>query len=439
MDGSVLLFTLLVSLLTGMLFGIFPALQLSRAEPSTSLCEEGRSATAGHARVRTTSLLVVGQVALSLLLLIGAGLLLRSFEWLLRVEPGFDAHNLLTMNISLPTVKYAKPEQQVAFFDEVLRRVSTMPGVRHAAISAALPLSWKRITPLLPEGQPNLPLAQRPFIDIEAVSPQWFDTMRAPLLAGRQFTAADNAQAPKVLIVNQTFAHRFWPVQNPVGKRVVVGRWPEAAEVVGVSDDVKNRGLAQDTQAQVYIPFAQLPWGNMNLLVRTAVSPLSMAGAVRAQISGVDPDQPVTDIQTANELMDSSLAQPRFTMLLLLAFSAAALALAIIGVYGVLAYSVAQRQHELGIRVALGAERADILRLVVRQGLVLAGAGIAIGLLAALLLTRLMSSLLYKIGARDFTTFALAPLAFLGIALLASYLPALRATRTDPMEALRGN
>jgi len=438
-DGGVLLFTLLVSLVTGMLFGIFPALQLSQAEPSTSLREEGRSATAGHARVRTTSLLVVGQVALSLLLLIGAGLLLRSFARLLRVEPGFDAHNLLTMNVSLPTVKYAKPEQQVAFFDEVLRRVSTLPGVRNAAISAALPLGWKRITPLLPEGQPNLPLAQRPFIDIEAVSPRWFDTMRAPLLAGRQFNAGDNARAPKVLIVNQTFAHRFWPGQNPVGKRVVVGRWTEAAEVVGVSADVKNRGLAQDTQAQVYIPFAQLPWGNMNLLVRTAVAPLSMAGAVRAQVSGVDPDQPVTDIQTANDLTDSSLAQPRFTMLLLVAFSAAALALAIIGVYGVLAYSVAQRRHELGIRVALGAQRADILRLVVRQGLLLAGAGVAIGLVAALLLTQLMSSLLYRIGARDLTTFVFTPLAFLCIALLASYLPARRATRTDPMEALRGS
>jgi len=438
-DGGVLLFTLLVSLVTGMLFGIFPALQLSQAEPSTSLREEGRSATAGHARVRTTSLLVVGQVALSLLLLIGAGLLLRSFARLLRVEPGFDAHNLLTMNVSLPTVKYAKPEQQVAFFDEVLRRVSTLPGVRNAAISAALPLGWKRITPLLPEGQPNLPLAQRPFIDIEAVSPRWFDTMRAPLLAGRQFNAGDNARAPKVLIVNQTFAHRFWPGQNPVGKRVVVGRWTEAAEVVGVSADVKNRGLAQDTQAQVYIPFAQLPWGNMNLLVRTAVAPLSMAGAVRAQVSGVDPDQPVTDIQTANDLTDSSLAQPRFTMLLLVAFSAAALALAIIGVYGVLAYSVAQRRHELGIRVALGAQRADILRLVVRQGLLLAGAGVAIGLVAALLLTQLMSSLLYRIGARDLTTFVFTPLAFLCIALVASYLPARRATRTDPMEALRGS
>jgi putative ABC transport system permease protein len=438
-DGTVLLFTLLISLLTGILFGIFPALQLSRAEPSTSLREEGRSTTAGHVRVRTTSLLVVGQVALSLLLLIGAGLLLRSFERLLRVEPGFDAHNLLTMNVSLPTVKYANPEQQVAFFDEVLRRVSVLPGVRNAAISAALPLSWKRITPLLPEGQPNLPLAQRPFIDIEAISSQWFDTMRAPLVTGRQFTPADDAQAPKVLIVNQTFAHRFWPGQDPVGKRVIVGRWPQPAEVVGVSADVKNRGLAQDTQAQVYIPFAQLPWGNMNLLVRTATAPLSLAASVRAQISNVDADQAVTDIQTANELMDNSLAQPRFTMLLLVAFSVAALALAVIGVYGVLAYSVAQRRHELGIRVALGAERADILRLVVRQALALACVGIAIGLLAALLLTRLMSSLLYRVGARDLTTFALAPLAFLGIALLASCLPALRATRTDPMEALRGS
>ncbi|HEV2116849.1 MAG TPA: ABC transporter permease [Terriglobales bacterium] len=438
-DGRVLLFTLLISLLTGIIFGTFPALQLSRAEPSAALREEGRGTSTSHARARATSFLVVGQVALSLLLLIGAGLLLRSFQRLLRVDPGFEAHNLLTMNVSLPTVKYAKPEQQIAFFDEMLRRVSTLPGVRNAAISAALPLSWKRITPLLPEGQPNVPLAQRPFIDVEAVSPQWFETMRVPLRAGRVFTGADNAQAPKVVVVNETFARRFWPGQNPVGKRVVVGRWPEPAEVVGVAADVKNRGLAQDTQAQVYIPFPQLPWGNMNLLVRTAVPPLSMVGAVRGEISAVDPDQAVTDIQTADELVDTSLAQPRFTMLLLGAFSAAALALAIIGVYGVLAYSVAQRRHELGIRVALGAERADILRLVVRQGLRLAIAGIVLGLLAALLLTRLMSSLLYKVGTRDLATFAVVPAAFLCIALLASYLPALRAMRTDPMEALRGS
>ena len=173
------------------------------------------------------------------------------------------------MNVSLPTVKYAKPEQQIAFFDEMLRRVSVLPGVRNAAISAALPLSWKRITPVLPEGQPNVPLAQRPFVDIEAVSPQWFQTMRVPLRGGREFTAADNAEAPKVVIVNETFARRFWPNQNPVGKQIIVGRGPYQAEVIGVTADIKNKGLAQDTQAQLYLPFPQLPWGDMNLLVRT--------------------------------------------------------------------------------------------------------------------------------------------------------------------------
>jgi putative ABC transport system permease protein len=439
MDLRVLLFTLAISLLTGIIFGAFPALQLSKVDLNTTLRDEGRGSSAGHTRARMKSFLVVGQVALSLLLLIGAGLLLRSFGRLAHIDPGFDPHNVLTMNVSLPTVKYAKSQQQIAFFDEVLRRVSSLPGVRNAAISAALSLSAKRITPLLPEGHPDVPLAQRPFIDIEAVSPQWFQTMRVPLLGGREFSDADNALAPKVIIVNETFARRFWPNQNPIGKHVVVGRGPDPSEVVGMAADVRNNGLAQDTQAQLYLPFQQLPWGNMNLLVRTAVEPSSLISAVRAQISSVDPDQPVTNIQTVDQLMDSSRAQPRFTMLLLGVFSAAALALAVIGIYGVLSYSVTQRRQELGIRLALGAERGNILGLVVRQGLMLAGGGIAVGLVAALLLTRLMSSLLYKVGALDLTTFALTPLAFLVIALLASYLPALRATEVNPVEALRAN
>jgi putative ABC transport system permease protein len=237
--------------------------------------------------------------------------------------------------------------------------------------------------------------------------------------------------------VNETFALRFWPNQNPVGKHVVVGRGPAASEVVGIAADVRNKGLAEETQAQAYIPFAQLPWGNMNLLVRTDVAPQSVAAVVQKQISVVDADQPVTSIQTVDELMDSSRAQPRFTMLLLAVFSLAALALAVIGIYGVLAYSVAQRRHEMAIRLALGAERGDILRLVVRQGLVLASAGVAVGLIAALLMTRLMSSMLYGVGTRDFMTFVLAPLVFLVIALLASYLPARRATKLNPVEALR--
>jgi putative ABC transport system permease protein len=437
MDLRVLLFTVAISLLTGIVFGIFPALQLSGIDLHTTLREEGRSSSAGHARGKMSGMLVIGQVALSVLLLIGAALLLRSYERLLKVDPGFEPTNVLTMNISLPTVKYSKPNQETDFFDEVLRRVAQVPGVQSAAISAALPLSWKRITPMLPEGQPNVPLAQRPFIDIEAVSPQWFQTLRVPLRSGRDFTAADNGQSSKVLIVNETFARQFWPGQNPVGKHVVVGRWTAGGEVVGVAEDIKNRGLGQEPQPQVYIPFAQLPWNNMYLLVRTGVPPLTVAPAIRAQVSNVDPDQPITGILTVEDLMDTSRAQPRFIMFLLGLFSITALALALVGIYGVLAYSVAQRQHELGIRLALGAKSADILRLVVRQGLVLAVSGVVIGLVAALLLTGVMSSLLYKVGTHDLMTFLLAPLLFLVVAVFTSYMPARRATKVEPIEALR--
>jgi putative ABC transport system permease protein len=437
MDQRVLLFTLAVSVIAGILFGMVPALQLARANPNTTLRDEGRSVSAGHSRTYAKNTLVIGQVALSLLLVVGAGLLLRSFVHLLNVDPGFDATNVLTMNVSLPTVKYAKAEQQIAFFDELLRRVETVPGVRAAATSATLPLSFIRVTPVLPEGQPDVPLAQRPFVDIEAISPRWFQTMRVPMLSGREFTVADNNKAPKVVIVNETFARQFWPNQNPIGKRVIVGRWPQPAEVVGESADIKNKGLEQDTQPQLYLSFPQLPWGDMNLLVRTAVEPHSITSAVRAQIRALDADQPVTNIQTVADLMDASRSQPRFTMLLLAVFSVTALILAVIGIYGVLAYSVAQRRQELGIRLALGAEQRDILRMVLRQGLILAAAGIVTGLVASLFLTRLMSSLLYKTGTHDLITFALTPLLFLVIAFLASYLPARRATKVNPIEALR--
>jgi len=442
MDSRVLLFMLAISVLTGILFGIVPALQLSKTNMNETLRDEGRGSTGGHRRVQLRGLLVVFQVALSLVLLIGAGLLVRSFSRLLRVDPGFDPQNVLTMNVSLPTVKYADAQKQVAFFDELTRRVSALPGVRSAAISAALPLVPKRITPVLPEGQPEVPLAERPFIIIEAISPAWFKTMRVPLQAGREFTDADKAGSPNVVIVNQALARRYWPNQNPIGKHIVLGRQP-ASEVVGVAIDVKNRSLALDPQVQLYFPFSQIPWGNMNLLVRTATDPHGMVSPVRAQIAAIDSDQPVTSIQTVDELMDGSRAQPRFILILLGVFSAVALVLAIIGIYGVLAYSVAQRRQELGIRLALGAEKSDILRLVVGYGLALAGVGIVIGLVFALALSWIMASVLsgvlYKISARDLTTFAVAPVVFLLIALVASYLPALRATQVDPNEALRSN
>jgi putative ABC transport system permease protein len=437
LDAQVLLFTLAVSLLAGISFGIFPAVQLASADLNATLRAEGRSASSGRSGSKMRALLVVSQIALSLVLLIAAGLLLRSFNHLLHVDPGFDAHNLLTMNVSLSTTKYSKPDQQVSFFDDVLRRVSSQPGIRSAAISATLPLTFKRITPVLPEGQPELPLAQRPFIDIEAVSPRWFETMRVPLRVGRTFTDDDDAKAPPVVVVNETFARQYWPGQSAVGKKIAIGRRPDPALVVGVSADVKNQGLQKDPQGQLYLPFPQLPWSDMNLLVRTDVAPSAAIATVRAQIAAVDSNQPVNEIQTAEELVDTSRAQPRFTMFLIGGFSATALVLAILGVYGVLSYSVGQRQQEFGIRLALGAQRTDIQRMVMRQGLLLALTGIVAGLGLALMMTRLLENVLYRTGARDFATFATAPAVFLLVAALASYLPARRAMRVEPVETLK--
>ena len=436
MDAHVLLFTLGVALAAALLFGMAPALQLSRVDVNSALREEGRGSSLGRRRSRSSDVLVVGQVALSLVLLIGAGLLVRSFVRLLRVDPGFDTQNVLTMNVSLSTLKYAKPDQQIGFFDDVLRRVSAVPGVRNAAISAALPLSFKRITPVLPQGQPEVPLAERPFVDIEAISADWFSTMRVPLRAGRAFSSGDQAKSPPVVVVNETFARQYWPGANPLDQHVVIGRRPVPAQVVGVAADIKNKGLEQDTQAQLYLPFAQLPWGDMNLLVRTDVPAQSVISAVRGQVAAIDPEQPVTKVETVEELMTDARTEPRFLLMLVGVFSATALLLAMIGMYCVLSYSVAQRWHEFGIRMAMGAERRDILRLVLRHGFALALTGIAAGLTAALALTHLVASMLYKTNGHDPLTFVAAPVVFLAIALGASYVPARRAMQVSPIEAI---
>jgi putative ABC transport system permease protein len=443
MDARVLFFTLAISALTGVIFGIFPALQLSRTNVNATLRDEGRGASGGRSRAQLTSVLVVAQVAVTMALLVIAGLLVRSFGKLLRVDPGFDPENVLTMNISLPTVKYNAAQKQISFFDELLRRVSALPGVRSAAVSAALPVIPKRITPVLPEGQPEVPLAERPFIIIEATSPSLLETLHIPRLAGRGFTDADTADAPKVIIVNRALARRYWPNENAVGKHILIGRMPTPSEIIGVAGDTKNSGLAEDTKPLIYLPFQQLPWGNMNLIVRTGSDPRGFISAIRAQVASLDPDQPVTAVQTVDELMDTSRAQPKFTMLLIAMFSAAALVLAAIGIYGVLAYTVAQRQQELGVRLALGAEKSDIFRLVVGQGLTLTLIGVGLGLMGALVASSIaahaVAGLFYKVHAWDLTTFVLTPLAFLLIAFAASYFPALRATHVQPTEALRGS
>ena len=439
MDAWVFLFAAGVSLLTGLFFGIFPALQLSRTNINDSLRDEGRGSTSGHARVQVKNVLVMGQVAVSMVLLIFAGLLMRNFAHLMSTDPGFDVTNVISMHISLPTVRYAETQKQISFFDEVQRRVSTLPGVRSVAISASLPLSPIRITPMLPEGQPAVPLGERPFIIIEQISPKFFETMRIPIRNGRTFNDADNAQAPKVTIVNETFARQFWPNQNPVGKHIVIGRGPDASEVVGVAMDVKNKGMAQDTAPQIYVPFAQISWRYMNLLVRTSTDPHSLFSAIRAQIWAVDPDQPITNQQLAEDLVSGSRVESRSRAFLLGIFSAMGLVLAVLGIYSILAYSVAQRRQELGIRLALGAEKSDIVRLVVRQGMTLILIGIAAGLVAALICTRFISSFLYQIKTLDAVTFVIAPVVFLMTGAVASFFPAYRATKVDPTEAIRGS
>jgi putative ABC transport system permease protein len=367
---------------------------------------------------------------------VGTGLLVHSFALLLKVEPGFDPRNVLTANVSLPTLKYATPQSQITFFDALRRRMAALPGVQEAAVSATLPLSHIRVSPILAEGQPDAPLAGRPFTILEAISPGFFETMRIPIVRGRGFSESDTAQAQRVVIVNQALARRYWPHENPIGRHILVGR-QAAADIVGVADDAKNNGIAQDADPQVYLPFTQMPWGNMNLLVRTSVNPRALAGEVRKQVAALDPGQAVTKIQTVEDIMDESLARPRFTMFLLGFFSVVALVLAAVGVHGVLAYSVTQRRSELGIRLALGGNKAQLLRMVVGRGLLLTGVGTALGMAAALALTRAMASVLYKTDTRDVTTFAVTAITFLIIGLLSSYGPARRATEIDPAEALR--
>jgi putative ABC transport system permease protein len=437
-DGRVLLFTLALTLLTGLIFGSFPAFKLARSNINSELRDEGRTSTGGYKRMQAKNVLVIFQIAVCTLLLIGASLMIQTFLNLQHVELGFDSSNVLSMNISLPTVKYAKPEQQITFFNELLRKVNALPGVRSASISAALPLTPKRITPILPEGQPEVPLAQRPFIIIEAIGTHWFQTMRVPVKMGRAFTDADNAQAPRVVIVNQSLARRYWPNENAVGKHIVVGR-QTPAEVVGVAGDVKNSGLAVDTKPQLYLPFPQLPWGNMNLLVRTAIEPHQLVSTLRQQVYSIDPDQPITQLQTMDELVASFRSQPRFTVFLLTSLSSMALILAVVGIYGVIAHTVAQRRHELGIRMALGANCSDVLRLIVGRGLFLTLIGVVIGLTAAFASTQVMAGLLYHVRVHDLPTFALASVLFSLVGVAASYIPARKALSVDPKEALRGS
>jgi putative ABC transport system permease protein len=319
----------------------------------------------------------------------------------------------------------------------LLGAVQALPGVQAAAISSALPLNPSRRSPMLPEGQPIVPFGQRPILDIQTISPGYARVLRVPLLRGREFTDHDAAGAPGVAIVNEAVVRRYWPNDNPIGKHILLGQRPQPVVVVGVFGDLKNVNLGDDAWPEVILPFPQLPWPLLNLSVRAEGDPHALLAAIRRQVSGVDQDQPLTNVLSMDEAVSSASAQPRFTMLLLGVFSATALILAMVGIYGVIAYSVAQRRQELGIRMALGADQGDVLKLVVGHGLRLTLTGIAIGLAGAVALTRLMSSLLFQTSPTDPLAFTLSALLFTAVALLASYLPARRATRIDPTDALR--
>ena len=436
-DGFVLAFTAGLSLLTGILFGLMPALHISKADLNSALRDEGRGSTGSRRRNVARNLLVVSQVALSMILLVGSGLLIRSFIQLQTSSPGFDPKNVLTLGIALPPARYSTPQQMIAFYDQAIQQLRTLPGVEAVAISSALPVNPSRFSPVLIEGQPAVPIGQRPVVNIQTISPDYTKVMRVPLLRGRTFTDHDDPKAAAVAIVNQALVRQFWPAENPIGKRIWLGRRNISCEVVGVLGDVKNQNLTTEPRPEILLPFPQLPWAALNVSLRTTADPHSLISAVRHQLSEIDKDQPVTNVQTMEELFDSARSQPRLTMFLLGIFSATALLLAIVGIYGVISYSVVQRTQELGIRMALGAARGDILKLVIGHGLVLTGAGILIGLVASFALTRVMSTLLYQVSTTDPLTFALSSALFTLVALTASYLPARRATRIDPTSALR--
>jgi len=435
-DGRVLAFTLTASLLTGILFGLAPALQLPRLSIHEVVKDGGRGST-GTRRRCLRHFLVVSEVAVALVLLIGAGLLINSFLRLQKVDRGFDARNVLTLNLTLS--RYSTNEQQIAFLRQVLERTALAPGVRAVGLTSTLPLQGGPSTEFVIEDRAPLALGDEPAADIRIVDPNYFRAMGIPLRAGRPFTENDSTDAPKVMVINENMARRFWPDEDPIGKRVTMKDWgpPLTGEIVGVAGDVKSGGLDSETRPMIYWAYPQFPVIFNSIVVRTEADPLSVVGAVKNQIWSVDPTQPVASVTTMEQLLSSSVAPRRFNMLLIGVFAAVALALAAVGIYGVISYTVLQRTHEIGIRVALGAQGSDVIRLVVGQGMMLACAGAVVGLAASFGLTRLMSGLLFGVSATDGPTFAAISVLLLAVAFAACALPARRATKVDPMIALR--
>ncbi|HYP26491.1 MAG TPA: ABC transporter permease [Blastocatellia bacterium] len=440
LDVRVLAFTLGLSLLTGVIFGLAPALEASNPDLNESLKEGGRNSGPGAGGGRLRSLLMIFEVSVALILMIGAGLMVKSFLRLQQVNPGFNPERVLTVELALPRLKYRENHQVLSFYKEVISRVENLPGVQAAAAVTSLPLGGGvSVLNIEIEGKPRPPSGHVIGAQSQVVSPSYFRAMGIPLLKGRLFTEQDVEDAPGVIVINDVMAERYWPGEDPVGKRISLvdaqtGPW---LAVIGVVGNVYQVTLDAEPYPQMYEVYSQNPARGAALVVRTASDPTGMVASVRAQVSDIDRDQPLYNVRTMEQVLADSVSHQRFNMLLISVFSAVALVLAGVGIYGVISYSVSHRSHEIGIRMALGAMRVDILRMVIEHGLKLALVGVGIGLVAAFVLTRVMSSLLYGVSAIDPLTFAGGTIVLIGVAVMACYIPARRATKVDPMTALR--
>jgi predicted permease len=442
LDLPVLAFALGVSLATGILFGIVPAIAAARENLVDSLKEGSQKSGGSRMSPRLRNALLISQVALALVLVISAGLLTRTFFQLLGADGGFNAERVLTFQLPLPALKYAEQDHIVALFGNVLERLRAIPGVQSAGIGETVPLGGEGESTVI--RMPDHPAASQkemPFADFTVISPGYFSAIGTPLLRGRDFLETDTTDSMPVAIVNAAMEKKYWPNEGAIGRQVGPGttRFP-LLTIVGVVPDVKHTSLREETAPEMYVLYNQKPWPSMldmRVALRTKADPASATETVRENIHAIDPDLPLAKVATLTTLVDDSMSQPRFSVFLLGSFGALALLLASIGMYGVISYSVLQRTQEIGIRMALGAQRRKVFGMVLGQGARLAGLGIGIGLVAALGVTRLMASFLYGVRPTDPLTFAGVSLLLLGIALLACYLPARRATRVDPMVALK--
>ncbi len=434
-DTRVLGFTIGTTLLTGIIFGLVPALQISKLDLSHSLKETARTSQSGGGRLR--SALVVAEIALALVLLIGAELLMKSFVLLQRVDPGFNPNQVQTFGLILNRNNYPERPQLVSFYGQLLERVGTLPGVQSAGLVSTLPLGGNNTdTSFMIEGRPEPPENRQPVAWYSSVTSDYFRTMGIRLIDGRVFTRNDDEKSARVVVITEALARRYWPDENPLGKRI--GNGPDNwREIVGVVADVKHFGLDVNARPSMYLPAAQSPSRGMTLVVRTTGEPSSLIGPIRSEIRSIDSTLALANVKSMDQIVSESIAQPRFILLLLGVFASLALTLAAVGIYGVISYAVTQRTQEFGIRMALGARTVDVLRLVIKNGMVLALLGVALGLAGSFALTRLMAGLLFGVTATDAMTFGAVPLFLLIVALVACYVPARRATKVDPLVALK--